>query len=123
MAGYVKHHDPAYARFRDELERMKDLRLITVQAVLTWVDLPGIARYRQEFAVLAPERRIRLEFPSPYLRNEPTLLAVEGGRAGTTRSWVTRETASYQEAFELELIEFHAAVERGASPHREAWMG
>lgn len=223
MAGYMKRHDPAYARLRDELERTKDLRLVTfatmespeapylahhrvlrsltpepavqaelralreaddrlvgeaidskdeilirhyrrmildsmvhdlnlvratlgepdvlefasirpqgvtavlrfgtVQAVLTWVDLPGIARYRQEFAVLAPERRIRLEFPSPYLRNAPTLLAVEEGRAGTTRSWVTRETASYQEAFELELIEFHAAVEEGRDPAPEGLDG
>jgi predicted dehydrogenase len=89
------------------------LRVATAQAVLTWVDLPGIARYRQELAVLAPDRRTRLEFPSPYLRNSPTRLVLEEGEAGTVRSWVTAETVSYEEAFELELIEFHAAVEEG----------
>lgn len=99
------------------------LRIGTVQAVLTWVDLPGIARYRQEFAALAPERRIRLEFPSPYLRNAPTRLAVEEGRAGTSRSWVTSETVSYVEAFELELIEFHAAIEEGREPVPEGLDG
>lgn len=94
------------------------LRVGTVQAVLTWVDLPGVARYRQELTVLAPDRRTRLEFPSPYLRNMPTRLVLEEGDAGTSRSWATSETVSYEEAFELELIEFRAALdeERAAVP-------
>jgi predicted dehydrogenase len=99
------------------------LRVGTVQAVLTWVDLPGIARYRQEFAALAPERRIRLQFPSPYLRHTPTRLAIEEGRSGTSRSWMTSETVSYEEAFELELIEFHAAIEEGREPTPEGLDG
>ncbi|HZB78602.1 MAG TPA: Gfo/Idh/MocA family oxidoreductase [Actinomycetota bacterium] len=223
MAGYMKRHDPAFARFRDELDRTRDVRLVTfatmespeapylahhrvlrapapepavqaelramreaddrlveeaigsqdgaligqycrmilasmvhdlnlvrailgepdtlefasirpqgvtavlrvgtVQAVLTWVDLPGIARYRQEFAALAPERRIRLEFPSPYLRHAPTRLAVEEGRSGTSRSWLTSEIVSYEESFELELIEFHAAIEEGREPTPEGLDG
>jgi predicted dehydrogenase len=216
MAGYMKRHDPAFARFRDELDRTRDVRLVTfatmespeapylahhrvlrapapepavqaelramreaddrlvgeaigskdgaligqysgmilasmvhdlnlvravigepdavefasirpqgvtavlrvgtVQAVLTWVDLPGIARYRQDFAAMGPDRRIRLEFPSPYLRHAPSRLSIEEGRSGTSRSWVTSETVSYEEAFELELIEFHAAIEEGREP-------
>jgi predicted dehydrogenase len=95
----------------------------TDDAFLVSLDLPGIARYRQEFAALAPERRIRLEFPSPYLRHAPTRLAVEEGRSGTSRSWLTSETVSYEEPFELELIEFHAAIEEGREPTPEGLDG
>ncbi len=49
---------------------------------LSWVDLPGIARYRQEFGFYSPDQRLTLELPSPFLRNMPSRLIVEGGRAG-----------------------------------------
>ena len=59
---------------------------------LSWVDLlSGIARYKQEFAFYSPEQRMTLELPSPYLRNEPSRLIVEGGEIGTTHSWVREE--------------------------------
>ena len=86
------------------------------QCVLSWVDLPGIARYRQEFAFFAPERRATLAFPSPFLRSQPTLLTLEGGDIGTSRSWQSVETTGYEEAFKLELIEFHDAVRQGRAP-------
>ena len=55
---------------------------------LSWVDLlSGIARYKQEFAFFAPEQRMTLALPSPYLRNEPSRLFVEGGEVGTAHSW------------------------------------
>lgn len=86
------------------------------QALLTWIDLPGIAAYRQELQILAPTRRAKLIFPSPYLRNVPTQLVLEGGNVGTSHSWVTVETISYEEAFKQELLEFHAAIEEGREP-------
>jgi predicted dehydrogenase len=87
-----------------------------IQVVHTWVDLPGIARYRQEFAFYAPERRATLVFPSPYLRNMPTELVIEEGTLGSPRSWETRETASYDEAFGRELVAFHEAITGGRAP-------
>jgi predicted dehydrogenase len=87
-----------------------------VQCVLSWVDLPGIARYRQEVSILAPDRRLHLRFPSPYLRNMPTSLVIEGGEAAGVRSWETAEIVSYEEAFERELLEFHAAVVEEREP-------
>lgn len=87
-----------------------------IPCTLSWVALPGIARYRQEFAFYAPERRARLVFPSPYLRNAPTTLLLEHGEVGSTRSWETTETASHEEAFEIELLEFHAAITQGREP-------
>ena len=87
-----------------------------VQCVLAWVDLPGIARYRQELVFYAPDRRATLAFPSPFLRSEPTELTLEAGDIGTSRSWRTVETTSYDEAFKRELVEFHTAILDGRSP-------
>ncbi len=81
------------------------------QCVLSWVDLQsGIARYQQEFAFYSPERRLTLTFPSPFLRSMPTRLTLESGDSGTSRSWQTEETVSYEEAFKRELLEFYDAV-------------
>jgi len=80
------------------------------RCVHSWVDLPGIARYEQEFAFFAPDRRAILTFPSPFLRNDATALVLEGGDLGSSRSWRTVETISYEEGFRRELVEFHAAI-------------
>jgi predicted dehydrogenase len=86
------------------------------ECLLAWVDLPGIARYHQELAFFAPERRATLVFPSPFLRSEPTTLVLESGDPGTSRSWQIVETVSYEEAFKRELVEFHSAVVEGREP-------
>ena len=59
---------------------------------------------------------MRLAFPSPFLRSEPTLLETEGGDAGTARSWRTEETVSYESAFKRELVAFHDCVVNGTEP-------
>ena len=64
-------------------------------------------------AFYGPDRRARPRFPSPFLRNEPTQLVVEGGEPGTAHAWETVHTVSFDEAFKRELIEFHAAVSEG----------
>jgi predicted dehydrogenase len=80
------------------------------------VDLPGIARYRMEFTLHGPMRRATLSFPSPFLRNEPTLIRIEDGQAGTTSSRATEEITSYESAFKRELVAFHEAITAGAPP-------
>jgi predicted dehydrogenase len=87
-----------------------------VEAVFAWVDLPGIASYRQELAFYAPAARSILEFPSPFLRSMPTRLVLEGGEPGTASSWRTERTVSYEEAFKRELREFHACVIEDREP-------
>jgi len=87
-----------------------------LQCVIAWVDLPGIARYEMEFALYAPQRRLTLLFPSPFLRSMPSLLTVEGGDVGSSRSWSTTEVVSYEEAFKRELIAFHDSVTRDTEP-------
>src|SRR5215469_1910048 len=72
------------------------LRFGELRAAIHWVDLPGIARYEMEFGLYAPERRLTLSFPSPFLRNEPSSLVVEGGDVGTARSWRSEEVIGYE---------------------------
>ena len=93
-----------------------ELEFGDVAAVLTWVDLPGITRYKQEFVFYAPDRRLRLSFPSPFLRNAPTELVIEGGAVGSPRSWATREVVAYEEAYKLELIEFADSIAEQRAP-------
>jgi len=86
---------------------------------LSWVDLPGIARYSQELAFYAPDERLTLTLPSPFLPSEPSRLTREGGVPGTPHSWETIEIVGYDEAFKRELVEFadcvHSATSRKPS--------
>src|SRR6202035_1006203 len=80
------------------------LRFGSLPAAIHWIDLPGIARYGMEFALYAPDRRLRLTFPSPFLRNEPATFEIEGGTGGTSRSWRTEEGAGYESGVKNELV-------------------
>jgi predicted dehydrogenase len=92
------------------------LRFGSAECHLSWVDLPGIARYSQEFAFYAPDRRLTLTLPSPFLRSAPTRLVVEGGVPGTSESFARDEIVSYAEAFKRELVELHAAIVEAREP-------
>ena len=92
------------------------LRFGDLPAAIHWIDLPGIARYEMEFALYAPDRRVRLTFPSPFLRNEPATLEIEGGADGTSRSWRTEEVAGYESGFKNELVAFHDSIVTGRPP-------
>jgi predicted dehydrogenase len=90
---------------------------------MSWVDLPGLAHYKQQLAFYALDRRLTLTLPSPYLRDMPSLLTIEGGEAGTPHSWQTVETVAYQEAFKRELIAFADAIASGANVRTDAIDG
>ena len=92
------------------------LRFGRLPVAIHWIDLPGIARYKMEFAAYGPDRRLTLTFPSPFLRSEPTLLYVEDGEPGTARSRVSEEITSYESSFKRELVAFHEAVTVGTVP-------
>jgi predicted dehydrogenase len=92
------------------------LRFGATECIITWVDLPGIARYAMEFAFYAPERRLTLSFPSPFLRSMPTLLTVEGGDPSSPQAWRNEQVVSYAESFKEELIHFHECATSGCPP-------
>lgn len=92
------------------------LRFGPLPVAIHWLDLPGISRYEMEFALYGPDRRVCLSFPSPFLRNEPAVLEIEGGDAGTARSWRTQEVVSYESGFKAELAAFGDCAVNGTVP-------
>jgi predicted dehydrogenase len=100
-----------------------NLRFADTECHLSWVDLPGIARYAQEFAFYAPDQRLTLKLPSPFLRSAPSRLVVEGGEPGTTHSWEREEIVSYEEAFKRELVEFADCIATGREPRTSGHDG
>lgn len=92
------------------------LRFGDLNCHLSWVDLPGIARYKQQVGLYGPDERIVLTLPSPFLRSAPTFLTVERGEPGGADAWSREEVVSYEEAFKRELEEFHDALVSGRAP-------
>ncbi|HEY1510757.1 MAG TPA: Gfo/Idh/MocA family oxidoreductase [Solirubrobacteraceae bacterium] len=93
-----------------------NMRYGDAECHLSWVSLPGIARYRQELAFYAPTQRLTLTMPSPFLRNMPSRLTAEGGEVGTATSWERDEIVSFDEAFRRELVEFADCISSGRAP-------
>jgi predicted dehydrogenase len=117
--------EPEVVKYAELSEKVVNLSLgfDGVDCHLSWVDLPGIARYSQQFAFYGLDARATLTLPSPYLRGEPSELAIEGGHPDAAHSWRTVETVSYVEAFKRELIEFHAAISDGRPPRTDGADG
>lgn len=92
------------------------LRIGNLPVAVHWLDLPGMTRYKMEFAVYGPDRRVTLSYPSPFLRDVPTLLEVEGGEVGSARSWRIEETTSHENAFKRELVAFYDCVVHARTP-------
>ncbi len=88
----------------------------SVECVVAWLDLPGIAKYELEVCIYDPAERIRLAFGSPYLKNTPTIVGIESGVVGGLPTVTAREVVSYEEPFKLELIDFHRAITGSAQP-------
>ena len=106
-----------FARFSDDGASITiSLSFGDVECAVMWIDLPGIARYEQDWSFYASNARASLRFPSPFLRSEPTELVVEAGEPGTAHSWRAVHSVSFDEAFKCELVEFHAAVREGRPP-------
>lgn len=84
------------------------------RCLYTWTYLPELRRYEEDIAVYGSDRRVKIRFPSPFLRSEPTPVVVEGmeGEAAYEKT----VTVSYEEAFRLELEHFHQAVTEGREP-------
>jgi predicted dehydrogenase len=93
------------------------------EAHISWVDLPGMAHYKQQVAFYALDKRVTLTLPSPYLRAMPSLLTIEGGEDGSPHSWRTDETLSYEEAFKRELIAFESAIRTGVDTRTDVIDG
>lgn len=80
---------------------------------IRWHFLPDYPAYREELRIVSETSTIDLEFPSPYLLHAPTELRItelhDAGRRDTHHR-------SVAEAFEEELLAFHALVVDGLTP-------
>jgi predicted dehydrogenase len=85
-----------------------------LRCVLTWINLPELRHYSQELAFYGPADRVIIRLPSPFLRNEPTALIVEGMEDGA--AYEKALTVSYEEAFKRELEHFYDCAVNGATP-------
>ena len=87
---------------------------------IRWHYLPEYAAYRELIRVVYERVTVELEFPSPYLLHRPTTLRITSpdGDGRNDEVWT-----SIDEAFETELIAFHAMVISGATPAAGAAEG
>ena len=87
---------------------------------IRWHYLPEYAAYRELIRVVYERVTIELEFPSPYLMHRPTILRVTSADADGRNDEVW---TSIDEAFENELVAFHAMVVSGTLPASGAVEG
>lgn len=85
-----------------------------LRAVYTWIFLPELRNYFQEIVVMSSTNRVRVQFPSPYLRNFPTPVIVESMKDGAAVE--EKVIVSYDEAFEQELLAFYECVVSNHAP-------
>ena len=85
-----------------------------VRASWDWHFLSHLKDYREEYAFFGNHDRVFWQFPSPYFRNFPSPVVVQGGSGEL--SWEKRVTVSLDEAFESELLAFYENVTTGNTP-------
>lgn len=90
----------------------------STRVVYTWTYLPDLRNYFQEVAVMSPANRVRIQFPSPFLRHFPTPIVVEGMEDGA--AFEQQVIASYEEAFHLEVAAFYDCVVNDKQPRTDA---
>jgi predicted dehydrogenase len=85
-----------------------------VRATISLHYLWDLADYEETIRYLGRGNRVRLVFPSPFFRNMPTEVFVEGMADG--RPFEKRVVASMKEAFKEELLHFAESVTTGRQP-------
>ena len=85
-----------------------------VRCILSLQYLPDLANYEETVAYYGKANRVRLVFPSPFFRNMPTPVIVEGMEDG--KPFEKTVTASMKEAFKEELLHFADCVNGGKTP-------
>lgn len=80
---------------------------------IRWHFLPDYPAYREEVRIVREGSTIELEFPAPYLLHAPTALRITETDRGARRDV---SVSALDEAFENELLAFHALVVDGTPP-------
>jgi predicted dehydrogenase len=85
-----------------------------LRVMMDWHFLSHLKDYDEEFAIYGNHDRVMLNFPSPYFRNFPSPVTIQGGDGEL--SWKKEVTVSHGEAFENELLAFYDNVVNNQTP-------
>ncbi len=92
-----------------------------LRCVVDTAAVPNLRVFDESMTVYAPDSVVSIVFPSPFLKNAATV--VEEWRMDGSRYRESTTTASYEEAFKLELIHFHDCIVNGKTPRTPAAGG
>ncbi len=84
------------------------------RVIFTWTYLEKLRDYFEEIALMSSANRLRIQFPSPYLRHFPTPIVFQG--MDGKEAYEKRILSSYDEAFREELLAFHNCVVNDVQP-------
>lgn len=85
-----------------------------VRCALDWHFLSHLKAYHEEYAFYGNHDRVIFQLPSPYLKNFPSPVIIQGGEGEL--AWEKKVIVSYDEAFRNELLAFHQAIQNGVEP-------
>lgn len=91
------------------IEYPNDLRVS-----LDWQFLPYLKDYHEEYAFFGNHQRVYFTLPSPYFRNFPSPVTVQGH--DEELAWEKRIIVNYEEAFRDELLAFYDNVRDQRQP-------
>lgn len=108
--------DVLSAEFWDEARSMHVVLAYAddLRVSFSFVWLPELPEYVQELSFRAPAGRLSLRFPSPFLRNAPTLIDLDTAERGVLDRGEL--VPGYDEAFRRELVHLHRTVVDGVPP-------
>jgi predicted dehydrogenase len=90
------------------------------RCTLAWLHVPGLGDFRERVVVYAGDEVRELAFPAPYVLGQPTTYRHTRGDRGAA---VTTTRASWDEAYERQLLHFHACITAGAPCRTPAEQG
>jgi len=85
-----------------------------LRVTMGWHYLSHLKDYSEEYAFYGNHERVLINFPSPYFRNFPSPVTLQGG--DKELSWKKEVTVSHGEAFENELLAFYDNVINHQTP-------
>lgn len=92
-----------------------------LRCVLDTAVISGLRKFDESLTVYAADKVLSIVFPSPFLKNAATV--VEEWEMEGDHYRESCLTASYEEAFKLELVHFHDCIINGTLPHTPAMEG
>ena len=85
-----------------------------VRVQYAWVFNHELKHFHQEYLFVGGANRMRIQWPSPFLRSAPTILWLDSMNGDALEE--RRVTSSYEESFKLEQMHFHDCITRGVAP-------